>query len=111
RGPTRAFSPPPPPSLVHLLGEVLRLAELLDQVELRLQPVDMLLLVFEHVLEEIAGRVVALRDAERDGLVQLHHRLALERQVVLQLLRYRFADTEPAELLEIRDAFEKEDAL
>ena len=36
-----------PPSLVHLLGQIRRLAERLDQPELRLQPVDMILFTLE----------------------------------------------------------------
>src|SRR5687768_287099 len=43
---------------LHLLGEVVLQADLLDQRELGLEPVDVFLLVFEDLLEQAAGVVV-----------------------------------------------------
>src|SRR5262249_57735140 len=46
--------------LPELLGQVGLVAELLQQAELRLEPVEMLLLTREHVLEQVARGLVAL---------------------------------------------------
>src|SRR5262245_52512752 len=69
---TTAFivTPPTRRSLAHLLREVVLLAELLDQHELRLVPVDRVLLLVEHLLGEQARAVVALLAEELDHAVQ-----------------------------------------
>ena len=56
--------------VLDLLGEVVGLAHLPDQLELRLDPVDVLLLALEDLLEEIARAVVAEAPAELDAGVE-----------------------------------------
>src|SRR5262245_28453467 len=97
--------------LPELLREIGLLAELLDQAELRLEPVEVILLALEDVLEQVPRRVVSLGDAEGDRLVQPRDGVDLEIEVELELLRNRLADTHAAELLEVRQALEEEDAL
>jgi hypothetical protein len=55
---------------VQLLREVVGFADLADHVELRLQPVGVLLFALEDFLEEVAAAVVAFFDAQRDPPVQ-----------------------------------------
>src|SRR5581483_7779634 len=61
-------------------------AELSDEVELRLEPVDVLLLRLEDVLEQLAGDVVLDRLAMRDRLLQHRAGDALLLQVALERL-------------------------
>src|SRR5262249_59454128 len=58
----------------------------------------------------VARGVVALGDAERDRLVDLGDGLALQAEVRLEVFGHGLADVEGAELLEIRHAFQEEDA-
>ena len=50
-----------------MLGQVELLAERRHQRQLRLQPVGVLLLALEDVLEEVAAAVVALGEAQLDA--------------------------------------------
>ena len=59
-----------------LLGEVVRVADLAIELELGLEPVGVLFLAFEDVLEQVAAAVVALVDAERDAAVEALDRVA-----------------------------------
>src|SRR5262249_33496773 len=86
--------------LPHLLGQVGLFAQLLDQAELGLEPVEMLFLALEDVLEEVAGRVVTLVDADCDALVQPGDRLPLDVEVERELLGNRLADPDASELLQ-----------
>src|SRR5688500_8834061 len=56
--------------LFELLREVVGHADLLDLLELGLQPVDVLLLVVEDLLEQHAGSVVPLFPAQLDARVE-----------------------------------------
>src|SRR5262245_36695010 len=96
--------------LVHLLSEVMCLSELLDQPELRLQPIRVVLFGVEDLLEELARAVVAERATQLDRIVQDLDRVFLEREVERELLRHRLTDVHLAELLKIGNAFEEENA-
>lgn len=55
---------------VHLLGEVALTSELLDQAELRFEPIHGVFLVLQDLFEQGARSVVALRRGERDAAIQ-----------------------------------------
>ena len=96
---------------MHLLGEVL-LADLADQLELRLEPVDVLLLGDEDLLEQLAGAVVA--DLATQTAMPLLSRSTASYsscEVALELLGHRLADAHRAEPLQVGDALEEQDAL
>src|SRR5690606_38435831 len=84
-GPNEPASPPPAPSVVHLLGQVVLPPELLDQAELRLEPVDRLLLLAEDVLQERPRAVVVERGSQGDAAVEPRDGVDLEGQVDLVL--------------------------
>src|SRR6185436_8472539 len=65
-------------SLLHLLREVVLLADLPDQLELGLEPVGVLLLADEDPREQVLGRVVARLARGVDALVQERDRRVLE---------------------------------
>src|SRR5687767_5928755 len=69
---------------LHLLGEVVLQADLLDQRELGLEPVDVFLLVFEDLLEQAAGVVVAELAAGLDALVEARQRFHLQGVIGLE---------------------------
>src|SRR6185503_13852948 len=56
--------------LMELLGEIGLLAELADEPELDLEPIDVFLFALEDVLEQVARRIVALGDAEGDPAIE-----------------------------------------
>src|SRR3546814_11199159 len=68
-----------------MLGQVVGLAELLDEVELALEPVGVLLLVDEDRLEQLAGAVVARCGGGGDPVVEAREGLALELEVEPEL--------------------------
>src|SRR5215475_4386343 len=70
----------------HALGEVELLAELVHQLELRLEVVDVLLFVREDLLEDVRARGVLLLAAHDDARLQPRHHLVLDGQVGLELL-------------------------
>src|SRR5262245_58519638 len=106
-----AGPPADPRSFAHLLREVVLLAELLHEHELRLVPVDRVLLFVEHLLGEQSRAVVALLAEELDHAVQALDGDHLEREVELVLLDRVLADLDGREALHVRHALEVEDAL
>ena len=66
---------------MQLLREVVLDADLVDRLELRLQPVDVLLLVHEDVARAARGCRVVLVDGERDAAVEPLERRDLDREV------------------------------
>ena len=64
-------------SVAHCRLQVILQADLCNQLELRLEPVDVLFLGFENLLEELARDIVGLRFGGRDGTKQDRMRLAL----------------------------------
>src|SRR3954464_15515889 len=71
---------------VDLLGQVILIAHLFHFMELRLEPIDVLLLVDSDVLQKLTGRIVAYFQTGLDSRLEDRQRRLLERQVVLQLL-------------------------
>ena len=55
---------------MHLLGEVVGLAQLVDELQLGLEPVSVVCFAFEDRLEQVAGAVVALAEAQGDAPLQ-----------------------------------------
>src|SRR6185503_6251049 len=65
-------------SLLHLLREVILVADLADQLQLGLEPVGVLLLADEDLGEQVLGRVVGRLARSIDALVQERDRRVLE---------------------------------
>src|SRR5439155_20977070 len=85
--------------------------DLLDRLLLRLQPVDVSLLLVEDALEKGAGAVVAGGAAGFDPLVEPLHGLVLDLKVELELLGDGLAYVDLAVPLHVRHALEVEAAL
>src|SRR5204863_9907228 len=110
-GARRAFRGLLAVSLLDLLGEIVCLARLRDQRELRLDPVRVLLFAFEDVLEEVTRAVVAETARLLDPGIQRLDRRLLELEIETELLGHGLADVDLAEPLHVRHALEEEDAL
>src|SRR6185312_11451310 len=98
-------------SVVYLLCEVVRLAELTDQFELRLEPVGVFFLAGEDVVEQFPRAVIALADAQRDAAVEPVDGFLLDVECQRELLGHGLADAHSAEALKVRVPVEIEDAL
>ena len=94
----------------HLRLQIVLEADLGEQLDLGLEPVDVLLGVVEDVLQDLARdevpHALAMGDRGLDG--RLRARLGL--QVARQQLGDVLADQELAEVLQVRQAIEHEDA-
>src|SRR3954463_12591604 len=97
--------------VLHLAGEVELLAEVVHQRELRLQVVDVVLLVGEDLLEQPLAGVVADLLAVADRRAQPIDDLDLDRHVGLELLADRLPHAEREQALVVRQALEEEDAV
>ena len=73
--------------------------------------VDMLLGVAEDVLQQLARDIVAHRLAIGDGLLQQAMRGDLDLQVAVQGFDGGLADVELAQVLQVRQALDRQDAL
>src|SRR5690606_36092146 len=82
-----------------------------DQLELRFDEVDMLFLAVEDRLEQPARHKILMPLAKRDAFAQRRDRSLLELQVALQNLPDVFADQQLAEILQVRQTFEEQNAL
>jgi len=100
-----------PSAALDLLGEVRGDAHLLDERELRLDPVRVLLLALEDVLEELGRAVVPRLAALLDPPVQGTDRVALDLEIEPQHLGHVLADVDLPEALHVRQALEVEHAL
>src|SRR5262245_2049776 len=98
-------------SLTELLCQVRRFSELVDEPELRLEPIDVFLFTDEHLGEERLGGVVLAIAAQRDGVVEAFHGAVLELEVALELLGDGLSDVERVEALEVRQPLEEQDAI
>jgi hypothetical protein len=78
-------------AMVDLLGQVTLVAYLVDFVFLRLKPVDVMLFVFEDVLEQLPRGIVPRLDTQLDARPEHGQRPHLERQVIVDLLPHRAA--------------------
>src|SRR5215510_12305295 len=96
-------------SLLHLLREVILLADLADQLELGLEPVGVLLLSDQDPGEQILGGVVASLAGGLDALVQERDRRVLELKIALELLLDGLADAELVVALQVGHALEEQD--
>src|SRR6185437_11555892 len=86
-------------------------AQLVGELDLRFQPVDVLLLALEDVLQQPARDVVAHLLAMRDGLLERRVGDALLVEIALQRLEGVLPDQELAEVLQVGEAFQEEDPL
>ena len=71
----------------------------------------MVLLTFQHLLEELPGAVIAQASGRLDARVEEADRVTLELEVEAELLGHGLADVHLAESLDVRHAFEIQDAL
>src|SRR5687768_7651988 len=91
--------------------DVIGQAHRLDHLELLLERVDVVFLIVEDLGEQVAADVVLDLLAMGDGTAQLGQRLELELMVGLEDFLDVLADPEAAELLEIGQAVQEQDAL
>src|SRR5262245_54888316 len=96
---------------MHLRLLVIRDADLLDQIELCLEPVDVVLFGVENAAKEVATHVVAARLAVGDRGLQHRMRGELELQVAGERLLDVLADEQLVQVLEVRQPLEKQNAL
>src|SRR5688572_13927293 len=94
---------------LELLREVQLDADLIDRLELVLDPVDVRFFVGNHILEHLACRVVTHALAVRDGFAQGFDCLDLELQVQLKVLEDVLAHAHLVQALHVRHALEVED--
>src|SRR5437588_1421588 len=95
----------------HALRRVQLLAQLLHQLQLRLEVVDVLFLVGDDLLQQDgAGAVLLLPAHDDSGLEPLHH-LVFDGEIGLELLAQRLADAQREEALVVRQPVEQQDAI
>src|SRR3546814_17810899 len=82
-----------------------------DLLELLFEFVDMMLLAFEDVGEQVAAHIVAHALAMGDSVLEQRDRLFLKREVGLQYFLDRFADAQPAAQLEVGQPAPNKDAV
>ena len=85
--------------------------EFADQVQLRLQPVDVLLFGLQDRIEQVPADVVLVCLAVGDGRFEVRHRVHLEVEIAFQHLGDVFTDAQLAEVLQIRQPLEKQNPL
>ena len=86
-------------------------ADLFEQFELGFQPVDMLLLAGEDILEQLPRHVIADRLAVLDGITQVRLGAAFEPQIAAEDFLRVLADQQLAEILQVGKALEEQDPL
>src|SRR6056297_984116 len=91
--------------------DVVLQAHLVEQTELRFQPVHVLFLGGEDLAEQVAAHVIADRFAVGDGVLEIRQRDVLHLQVALEDLLDVLPDHQLAEILQIRQSLEEQDAL
>src|SRR5690242_19345173 len=95
----------------HALRGVQLLAELVHQLELRLEVVDVPFFVGEDALEEDRAGGILLLPAHDDAGLEAGHHVVLDREVGLELLAQRLTDLEGEQPLVVRQAVEQQDAV
>src|SRR5262249_34293066 len=98
-------------SVLDLLREVVLGADLLDELELRRDPVDVAFLGLQHVLEQLGAGDVALVAAQADAFAEALDRVVLHLEIELELLLHVLADGDLVVALHVGHALEEEDAL
>ncbi len=83
----------------------------IDEIELGLQPVHMLLLIFQDLLKQVAADVILHRFGVGNGHFQVGNGIHLQREVAAQHLFHRFTDAQLAEILQVGQPFEKQHPL
>src|ERR1700733_13707912 len=93
------------------LSRVQLLAELVHQLQLRLQVVDVVFLVSDDAFQqEGAGRVLLLAAHDDTGFEPVQH-VVFDRQVGLELLAQRLADAQREKPLVVRQPVQQQDAV
>src|ERR1700722_8342065 len=100
-----------PLSAANLLGQVVGLAELADQLELGLEPIGVILFAREYPLEQIPGAVIVLGHAQGDAPVQSGDGLALQIEAEGQLFDGRLSDLHRSQPLQVGVALQVQDPL
>src|SRR5271166_1107377 len=77
-----------------LLSQIVLVAHLADGVQLRLEPVDVVLLVGKDLFRQLARPSVIRCNAELDAVIQTFHSVVLQLHVILVLLFHRLADVD-----------------
>src|SRR6185312_11695335 len=98
-------------STVDLALQVTLGTDLGNQALLRLQPVDVLLLVVQDAAEQLAADVVRDTLAVGDGGAQVLRGSQLQVEIRLQRLDRVFADVQLAQVLQVGQPIEEQDAL
>src|SRR6185312_10527682 len=98
-------------SALHLALQVAFRADVLDQALLGFQPVDVLFLVVQDALEQVAADVVGDALAVRDRRAQVLGGSQFQVEVALDALQHVLADAQLAQVLQVRQAVEEQDAL
>src|SRR5438874_2114497 len=86
-------------------------ADPVDQLELGFEEIDLILLAFENIAEEIARDEISDPLAMRDRLAQSRKAGLFEAQIAFEDLAHILADQELVEILQIGEAIEEQDAL
>src|ERR1700754_2578572 len=95
----------------HALRQVQLFAQLFHQLQLGLEVVDVVFLVGDDLLEEDGARTVFFGAAHDDAGLETGQYLILDREVGLELLAQRLADTQREEALVVRQAIQQQDAV
>ncbi len=85
--------------------------DLLDQLHLRLERVDVLFLALHNVDQQVSRDIVLDLFTVTDGVLKVFSSGQLKRQVALQSFSDVLTDKDLVEILEIRQTFEKQDAV
>ena len=96
--------------LADMLLRIERQADLLDQLQLRFQEINMLLLVVGEVLEQVFRHAIVDRDAKGGGLQVKGARGEFRIQVHLDDFLHGFANRQRVQLLHVGKAVEEQDA-
>jgi hypothetical protein len=96
---------------LHLLGRIILEADGRDEVELRLQPLDVLLALNDQVLEEFPRADIALLQTERNPVFErgqgTRFQLQIPRQQILEVL----TDMHMERLVQHRHPLKEEDSI
>src|SRR5690349_13967831 len=96
---------------VELLREVVLYPHLVNGVQLAFQPVNVVLLIGQNLVEQLARAVVARGHAQLNAVVEPLHCLVFQLQVVLQLLLHALADIDLEVVAHVGGAVKVQDAL
>src|SRR5918996_4189154 len=95
----------------NLLAQVVLQTNLLDGLELGLEPVNMFLFAPDHLFKNVAGRVVTHLSAVRDGLSKCLNSILFQLQVQLQMLLGVFPRLHGTQPLHVGKALQVKDVI